>query len=81
MIKKGLLLMLCVIILAGCATTKTFTLNNGQTIRAKRIIEETASTYVVQEEGTGRRTVIPKSSVVSVEGLQQPGRARGGYRY
>jgi hypothetical protein len=81
MIKTGVLLMLCVIMLAGCATTTTFTLNDGQTIRATRILEETASTYVVQEEGTGRRTVIPKSSVASVEGLQQPGRTRGGYGY
>ena len=68
MVKKGMLILLSILLLAGCATT-TFTLSGGNTIHAKKVIEETASTYVIEEADTGRRTVIPKSAIVSVSGL------------
>ena len=68
MIKKGMaILLLSTLLLVGCATT-TFTLAGGDTIRAKNVIQETPSTYVIEEAGTGRRTVIPKSAVVAVNG-------------
>ncbi len=67
MIKRGLLFLLLLVALAGCATTKTFTLKNGDLIYAKTIVEETASTYIIEEEKTGRRTVIPKGAVVSIK--------------
>ena len=70
MVKKGMLILLSILLLAGCATTTTtFTLSGGNTIHAKKVIEETASTYVIEEADTGRRTVIPKSAIVSVSGL------------
>ncbi len=65
-IKKGLLFLLLLVALAGCATTKTFTLKNGDLIHAKTF-EETASTYIIEEEKTGRRTIIPKGAVVSIK--------------
>ena len=68
MVKAGVFLLLLVVALSGCATTTTFTLANGETITATKVVEETASTYVVEEEGTGRKTVIPKGAVVSVKG-------------
>ena len=68
MLKKTMLVLLSLIVLAGCASTTTFTLSGGDTIRARKVVEETPSTYVIEEEGTGRRTVIPKSAVVSVTG-------------
>ena len=77
MVKKGMLILLSILLLAGCATTTTFTLSGGNTIRAKKVIEETASTYVIEEADTGRRTVIPKSAVVSVSGRAK--KSKGGY--
>lgn len=67
-IRKGvwLGLLLVIVIMVGCATTKTITLKSGEMLRAKTI-EETASTYVIEEEKTGRRTVIPKGAVVSIK--------------
>lgn len=67
MVKRGLFCLLFLVVLVGCASTKTFTLKSGDTIRAKTIVEETASTYVIEEEETGQRTVIPKGAVVSVK--------------
>ena len=68
MVKKVLFVVLCLVVLSGCATTTTFTLTSGETIRARKVVEETLSTYVIEEEGTGRKTVIPKGAVVSVKG-------------
>ena len=63
--------MLCALIFAligltGCASTKTVTLRGGQTLEAKTI-EETSSTYIIEETDTGRRTVVPKGAVVSIK--------------
>ncbi len=68
MIRKGILslLLLVGLVVAGCATTKTITLKNGDMLRAKTI-EETPSTYVIEEEKTGRKTVIPKGAVTSIK--------------
>lgn len=71
MLKSAVALLMCILALSGCATTPIFTLASGDVIKARTIVEETSSTYVIEEKETGRRTVIPKGAVVSVEGLDK----------
>jgi uncharacterized protein YceK len=71
MITRSVLLLAVVLALSGCATTTTFTLASGDTIQAAKIVEETPSTYVIEEQQTGRRTAIPKGAVVSISGQRK----------
>ncbi len=69
MIGKGMLILLLVVgvVVAGCATTKTFMLKNDKTVTAKKVIEETEWSYVIEEEKSGDRLVIHKNNVISVK--------------
>jgi len=64
--KRWGIVIFVVLFLIGCAGTKTITMRSGTQIKAEKV-QDTGSTYLVKEQGTGQTLSIPKVSVQSIQ--------------